>query len=113
VLVSIQNRVRLAFAAVLLLGAALSAFVYLNGRAVLEVSEPLLHRQLPLLETLSRLQLKVAEQKPILYEYYATTERRVPTALRRKPLRLRRPGQPQACWARRDLARSRAVRAAA
>jgi diguanylate cyclase (GGDEF)-like protein len=75
VIVSIQNRVRLAFAAVLLLGAALSAFVYLNGRAVREVSEPLLHQQLPLLETLSRLQLEVAEQEPILYEYYATTER--------------------------------------
>ncbi len=75
VIVSIQNRVRLAFAAVLLLGAAVSAFVYLNGRAVLEVSEPLLHQQLPLLETLSRLQLEVAEQEPILYEYYATTER--------------------------------------
>ncbi len=76
-IVSVQNKVRLAFAAVLLLGAALSAFVYLNGRAVLEVSEPLLQRQLPLLETLSRLQLEVAAQEPILYEYYATTERPV------------------------------------
>jgi len=77
VTVSIQIRVRLAFAAVLLLGAALSAFVCLNGRAVLAVSQPLLQQQLPLLETISRLQLAVAEQEPILYEYYATTDRAV------------------------------------
>ena len=75
--VSIQTRVRLAFVAVLLLGAALSAFVYSNGRAVLEVSQPLVRQQLPLLETISRLQLAVAEQEPILYEYYAATERTV------------------------------------
>ena len=30
-----------------------------------------------MLETLSRLQLEVAAQEPILYEYYATTERPV------------------------------------
>jgi diguanylate cyclase (GGDEF)-like protein len=60
--------------AVLLLGAALSLFVYRNGRAVQEVSEPLLRQQLPLLEVISRLQLQVAEQEPILYEYYATTD---------------------------------------
>jgi diguanylate cyclase (GGDEF)-like protein len=60
---------------VLLLGAALSYFVYVSGRSVLNVSEPLLRQQLGLLETISRLRLTLAAQEPVLYEYYATQER--------------------------------------
>jgi hypothetical protein len=77
VALSVHSRIRLAFAVVLLLGAALSAFVYVNGRSVLNVSEPLLRQQLGLLETISRLRLTLAAQEPVLYEYYATQERDV------------------------------------
>ncbi len=58
-----------------LLGVALSTFVFLNGRSVLRVSEPLLLQQLPALRVISDLQLEVAAQEPILYEYYATLDR--------------------------------------
>jgi diguanylate cyclase (GGDEF)-like protein len=75
VALSVHSRIRLAFAVVLLLGAALSYFVYVNGRSVLNVSEPLLRQQLGLLETISRLRLTLAAQEPVLYEYYATQER--------------------------------------
>lgn len=75
--ISLPARIRLAFAAVLLLGAALSVFVSWNGHLVQAVSRPLLEQQLPLLARISQLQLRVAEQEPILYEYYATTDRAV------------------------------------
>ncbi len=63
------------FAGVLLLGVVLSGFVYLNGRSVQHVSEPLLRRHLPALQLISSLQLSVAAHEPILYEYYASIER--------------------------------------
>jgi diguanylate cyclase (GGDEF)-like protein len=73
--INVQNRIRITFAAVLFLGVALSSFVFLNGRSVLKVSEPLLLQQLPALQVISDLQLEVAAQEPMLYEYYATLER--------------------------------------
>ena len=73
--INLHNRIRLTFAVVLLLGVALSSFVFLNGRSVLRVSEPLLLQQLPALKLISDLQLEVAAQEPILYEYYATIDR--------------------------------------
>lgn len=73
--IGLQNRIRIIFAAVLLLGITLSTFVYLNGQSVLEVSRPLLSRQLPALQVISHLQLEVAAQEPILYEYYASIDR--------------------------------------
>lgn len=75
VTISFPFKVRITFAVVLLLGAALSVFVSWNGRSVLAVSRPLLAEQLPLLALISELQLRMAEQEPILYEYYATTDR--------------------------------------
>ncbi|MGD2140996.1 MAG: EAL domain-containing protein, partial [Burkholderiales bacterium] len=69
------NRIRVIFAGVLLLGIVLSVFVYMNGRAVQNVSEPLLRQQLPALQMISNLQLMVAAQEPILYQYYSTVDR--------------------------------------
>ncbi len=70
-----QTRIFIIVGAVLLLGISLSTHVYRNGQAVLEVSKPLLRQQLPALQLISHLQLEVAAQEPILYEYYATVER--------------------------------------
>lgn len=73
--ITFPNRIRAIFAGVLILGIVLSVFVYVNGRAVQSVSEPLLRQQLPALQFISNLQLTVAGQEPILYEYYASLER--------------------------------------
>ncbi|MGD8790769.1 MAG: hypothetical protein PVH05_14920, partial [Burkholderiales bacterium] len=73
--ISFANRIRVIFAGVLLLGIVLSVFVYMNGRAVQNVSEPLLRQQLPALQMISNLQLMVAAQEPILYQYYSTVDR--------------------------------------
>ena len=70
-----QNRILIIVTAVLILGIALSTHVYKNGQSVLEASKPLLSQQLPALQLISHLQLEVAAQEPILYEYYATIER--------------------------------------
>lgn len=73
--ITIPNRIRTTVSGVLLLGILLSVFVYQNGRAVQSVSEPLLRQHLPALQLISSLQLRVAAQQPILYEYYASIER--------------------------------------
>ena len=70
-----QTRIFIIVGAVLFLGIALSTHVYRNGQSVLEVSKPLLRQQLPALQLISNLQLEVAAQEPILYEYYATIDR--------------------------------------
>ncbi len=70
-----QTRIRITVAVMLVLGIALSTHVYLNGRSVVQVSTPLLRQQLPALQLISHLQLEVAAQEPILYEYYATIDR--------------------------------------
>jgi diguanylate cyclase (GGDEF)-like protein len=70
-----QTRIFVIVLVVLLLGIALSTYVYRNGQSVLEVSKPLLRQQLPSLQLISHLQLEVAAQEPILYEYYATVDR--------------------------------------
>lgn len=68
-------QIRIILAIVLALGSAMSVLVYFNGRAAQSVSEPLLRQQLPALEIISDLQLAVAAQEPILYEYYASVDR--------------------------------------
>ena len=73
--ITFPNRIRAIFAGILILGIFLSVFVYMNARAVKNVSEPLLSQQLPALQLISNLQLTVAAQEPILYEYYASVER--------------------------------------
>jgi len=73
--ITFPNRIRVIFAGVCLLGIVLSVFVYQNGRAVQSVSDPLLRQHLPALQMISNLQLTVAAQEPILYEYYASIDR--------------------------------------
>ena len=72
---SVLTKIRLMFLVVILLGAGLSYYVYANGRALIGISEPLMTKQLPTLQVISRLQLEVAALEPTLYEYYASVDR--------------------------------------
>ena len=57
------------------LGGALSALVYINGNAVSSTTSSLVEVDLPLLDNISKLRFAIFAQKPILYEYYANTDR--------------------------------------
>jgi hypothetical protein len=72
---SVLTKIRLMFLVVFLLGAGLSFYVYTNGRALIGISEPLMTKQLPTLQVISRLQLEIAALEPTLYEYYASVDR--------------------------------------
>lgn len=57
------------------LGGALSALVYINGNSISSTTASLVESDLPLLENISKLRFAIFAQKPILYEYYADTDR--------------------------------------
>lgn len=57
------------------LGGALSALVYINGNSVSTTTASLVEVDLPLLDNISKLRFAIFAQKPILYEYYANTDR--------------------------------------
>ena len=57
------------------LGGALSALVYTNGNSVSTTTANLVEVDLPLLDNISKLRFAIFAQKPILYEYYANTDR--------------------------------------
>jgi len=59
----------------IVLGGALSALVYLNGNSVSSTTASLVETDLPLLDNISKLRFAIFAQKPILYEYYANTDR--------------------------------------
>lgn len=62
---------------VLILGIALSTLIYSNGTAVFDSTGSLVEEDLPQLTAISKLRVAILQQKPILYEYYATTDRAV------------------------------------
>lgn len=57
------------------LGGALSATVYISGNSISSTTASLVETDLPLLENISKLRFAIFSQKPILYEYYADTDR--------------------------------------
>ena len=59
----------------LVLGGSLSALVYINGNSVSTTTASLVEVDLPLLDNISQLRFAIFAQKPILYEYYANTDR--------------------------------------
>jgi diguanylate cyclase (GGDEF)-like protein len=65
----------LAMAAILALGAGLSASTYLRGKSVNAITSALVDRDLPLISAMFDLKIAVLREEPILYEYYATTDR--------------------------------------
>ena len=59
------------------LGGALSALVYISGNSISSTTSSLVEVDLPLAENISKLRFAIFAQKPILYEYYANTDREV------------------------------------
>lgn len=59
----------------LALASALSAFVYISGNSISSSTTSLVKVDLPLLENISKLRFAIFAQKPVLYEYYANTDR--------------------------------------
>jgi len=59
----------------LVLGGALSALVYISGNAISTTTASLVETDLPLLDNISKLRFAIFAQKPILYEYYANTDK--------------------------------------
>ncbi len=62
---------------VLVLGISLSTLIYTNGSAVFDSTGSLVEEDIPQLTAISRLRVAIMQQKPVLYEYYATTDRAV------------------------------------
>jgi diguanylate cyclase (GGDEF)-like protein len=59
----------------LALSAGFSIKIYHDSRALYGETVALIERDLPILASLSRLRANVVEREPVLYEYYATTDR--------------------------------------
>lgn len=57
------------------LGGAISTLVYINGNSISATTSALVEADLPLLDNISKLRFAIFAQKPILYEYYADTNR--------------------------------------
>jgi hypothetical protein len=57
------------------LGGALSALVYFSGSSISSTTAMLVDTDLPLRDNISKLRFAIFAQKPILYEYYANTDR--------------------------------------
>jgi diguanylate cyclase (GGDEF)-like protein len=72
---SFNQKILAVYALILMAGAALSGLIYFHGRQVLDVGAQLTQHSVPRFNTLSQLRYAIFKQKPILYEYYATTDR--------------------------------------
>jgi hypothetical protein len=62
-------------ALLLLLGCLLSTLVYIKGSEITSAATTMAEEELPLIENISRLRFAIFAQKPILYEYYANTDK--------------------------------------
>ena len=71
----LSKKILAVYLLVLALGVTLSTLIYINGHAVSAVTNSLVENNLPQLNAISKLRVAIFAQKPILYEYYATTDR--------------------------------------
>ena len=71
-----RKKVIFAYFVIVALGAVLSYLTYKAGNSAISASTPLLEDKLPILKNISKLQVTIMELEPILYEYYATMDRR-------------------------------------
>lgn len=71
----LNKKIIAVFLLILLAGAGLSALIWLDGNKVMRIAATLTEESLPRFDTISRLRAALFSQKPILYEYYATTDR--------------------------------------
>lgn len=72
---SLRKKMLAVYAVVLLLGVLLSTLIYLQGQSALRATMLLIDQDQPALESLARFKIAVVVEEPILYEYYATTDR--------------------------------------
>lgn len=72
---SLSKKILAVYLLVLALGVTLSTLIYINGNAVSAVTNSLVENNLPRLNAISKLRVAIFAQKPVLYEYYATTDR--------------------------------------
>jgi diguanylate cyclase (GGDEF)-like protein len=73
---TIFKKILLVYLLVLALGVALSGLVYSNGHTVSTAISSLVSDNLPRLNSIAKLRAAIFSQKPLLYEYYATTDRK-------------------------------------
>ena len=74
---SISKKILGVYLLVLALGISLSTLIYINGQVVSSATNALVETDLPQLNDISKLRVAIFAQKPVLYEYYATTDRSV------------------------------------
>lgn len=72
---TIFKKILIVYLLVLALGVALSILIYGNGNAVNQSISALVIENLPRLNHISKLRASIFAQKPLLYEYYASTDR--------------------------------------
>ncbi len=72
---SINRKILVVYLLALVAGIALSTLTYLRGESVLRAGNALTEQSLPRFDTISQLRNAIFSHKPILYEYYATTDR--------------------------------------
>lgn len=72
---SLFKKILVVYLLVLALGVGLSTLIYINGHSVSNAISALVNDNLPRLNTISKLRAAIFAQKPLLYEYYATTDR--------------------------------------
>lgn len=69
------KRILAVFLLILIAGLSVIALTYREGQRVMQVGRALAEESVPRLETISRLRNALVAQKPLFYEYYATTDR--------------------------------------
>ncbi len=74
---TIFKKILAVYLLVLALGAGLSTLIYTNGNSVSAAISSLVNDNLPRLNSISKLRASIFAQKPLLYEYYASTDRAV------------------------------------
>ena len=72
---TIFKKILLVYFLVLALGVSLTTLIYINGNLVSRAISSLVNDNLPRLNTISKLRAAIFAQKPLLYEYYASTDR--------------------------------------
>lgn len=72
----LQRKILAVYLLVLLLGITLSATIYFYGRAVRDTTAVLVEQSLPRLQAIAALRGAILLERPILYEYYATVDRK-------------------------------------
>ncbi len=73
---TVFKKILLIYFLVLALGVALSSLIYINGNSVTRAISLLVNDNLPRFNSISKLRAAIFAQKPLLYEYYASTDRK-------------------------------------